>query len=147
MIIFLDIDGVLLPFGSYNWDISKVLRKPYNYLDRMIARTKLTALDNYFPSDKNQVVLISTWRHLFPNAFLLKYLEGIGLGDVLHTDWIAKHSERHQSAKSVDIQMWLLKHPDVTDWIIIDDEDQGVPEGHWVRTNATTGELWRHDLP
>lgn len=153
-IIFLDIDGVLLPDGSYNWDVSKVLAKPYNYLDRLIERTPkniVEALRGYSLSTQAEFVLISTWRHLFSDDFLHDYFVGIGLRDCFHPDWIARDGEGlYRQSKKQDIARWLALHPESeadvisgNKWTIIDDEDQGVPEENWIKTDPKIG--FRYD--
>jgi len=139
-IIFLDIDGVLLPFGAYNWQLDKVFSRPYNYLERMVKRTVgVEALRTLAQERDAKFVLISTWRYLFEDEFLLAYLKGIGLGDVLHTQWLAVKYGATSRPKGLDIQDWLLANDFKGDWWIIDDEDHGVPEGHWIQTDAYRG--------
>lgn len=139
-VIFLDIDGVLLPFGSYNWVLDKVFAKPYNYLDRLVKRTVAVPELRRLAEEKDaKFVLISTWRYLFDDAFLHRYLVGIGLGDMLHTEWIAKSDAINYRAKDADVHSWLTEQNFTGEWWIVDDSDTGVPSQHWIRTDPYKG--------
>jgi hypothetical protein len=146
-IVFLDIDGVLLPFGAYNWDLDKVLRRPYNYLERLVKRTDKEALNGLRQllwDRQAKFVLISTWRYLFDDKFLLDYLSGIGFTEeFFHPDWVARHPHNNYADKGPDISIWLMKHPEVKDWLVVDDMDCKVPEGHWIKTDPHVG--YRHE--
>ena len=141
-VLFLDIDGVLLPFGSYNWDLHKVFSKPYNYLDRMVKRTVGVEEIKRFCEEKDcKIVLISTWRYLFEERFLFEYIRSLGLAEYLYqTHWIAKDDTTSYRPKNYDINRWLTwQGPAAGNWWIIDDEDHGVPEGHWIKTDPYKG--------
>lgn len=139
-VIFLDIDGVLLPFGSYNWALEKVFANPYNYLDRLAARSKHVENVRALCQEKNaKLVLISTWRYLFPEQFLQDYMTRLGLWDLFHRDWIAVNPNKNYSGKNPDIQLWLRRNPDTATWWIIDDEDHDIPAERWIKTDPYVG--------
>ena len=147
-IIFLDIDGVILPVGAYkHLFVDDIIRSPYKYDVKLakitkkysrVANLKKLALDY-----DAKFVLISTWRNLFPDEFLVRYLTLIGLDtqDYFHEDWVARKKNKMNIhyPKNQDIQYWLWEHEFTGDWWIIDDEDQHVPEENWIRTNSLKG--------
>jgi len=142
-ILFLDIDGVLLPFGSYNWELHKVFEKPHRYLERMVKRSVGVENIKKFCDDNDaQIVLISTWRYLFPAAFLMQFLDKLGLHEYLHeTHWLATDPEHNYRDKSWDIEKWLRWQDFRGMWWIIDDTDVGVPHEHWIPTDPYRGAI------
>lgn len=140
-VLFLDIDGVLLPFGSYNWNLHRVFENPYKYLERMVKRSVgVDAIKKFCDDNNARIVLISTWRYLFRTPFLYDYLRRLGLSDYLHpSHWLAIDDRYNYKEKPYDINRWLRYEDHQGMWWIIDDQDQGVPEGHWIKTDPYVG--------
>ena len=119
-IIFLDIDGVLnckktpnpreLPYVVD----SRLLR----IFQRMVARARA------------KVVLISDWRHDPAGLFSARYW-GIRYIDVV--PYLPKRSRGEQ------ILLWLRKHPKVTRYVVIDDDDDQLDSLPLFQPSASTG--------
>lgn len=114
-VIFLDIDGVLNCSGSKS---SMVLENGETYLG--IDKHKILRLKEIVDRSGAKIVLISTWRlHLYKNDRVDKYMrqrfKKYGIEIYSCVDYI-EHN------RGSGIHLWLLKHPDVTDWVVLDDE-------------------------
>ena len=126
-VVFLDIDGVLLPFGPDAWAPSGVDpdRPPGVHCFR---RECMRALDSILARVPDaEVVLSSTWR-----------CDGAGVGEVLRqfalfggalrrvTAFDGEHTTdpSNHSARQWEIHEWLARHPGVGDcWVALDDEE------------------------
>lgn len=118
-IIFLDIDGVL------NCDTSKSRCGRYIGIDR----DKTQRLARIVKETNAAIVLTSTWKEgwkpmrqydaeEYPHAkYLDKHL--YKKGDGLYC--IDKTREKWPNARGMGIKAWLAVHPEVTDWIVLDD--------------------------
>jgi HAD domain in Swiss Army Knife RNA repair proteins len=102
-VIFLDIDGVL------NRSSSKSNRHTIDptLLDRF--KRLRTALDA-------RVVFVSTWRHELGGARRAHDL-GIPFEDVV--------PDLRPCSRGDEVRAWLRSHPDVTRFVIMDDDDDG----------------------
>ena len=136
IIVFLDIDGVLLPFGQ--------LLFPEPQIAALCAILEVNA-------NRTRVVLSSTWR-VQPQFIqdivnqLKQYAYQYGDGPLTHFSFFditdpTMHSERH-----LEIDAWLshqIKPP--LAWVALDDEDlmlggtQHAFEGHVIRTDSHEG--------
>lgn len=126
MIIFLDIDGVILPVGAMrDADVTEIFKDPWAWLDRLVAATPpdgVLHVKQLLAHHDGKLVVHSSWRRFFPLDFTRAYLERVGLGEHLHADdWYC--SMRFSSHKAHDIGMWLDEHPEVKSVIVIDDDD------------------------
>lgn len=140
-VLFLDIDGVLLPFGSYNdWYLAEATGHPGMFMTVTAQRCVGTANIKKFCDDNDaKIVLISTWRYIFQANDLLTFLIGAGLESYLHEDWIAVQPTVFRCSKLHDINCWIADHQETRNWWIIDDQDQGVSEEHWIKTDPYKG--------
>ena len=111
-IIFLDFDGVLLTgrtrmaYGS-SWSSAKPDRVVCKLLDRVCATGP-------------RIVVSSAWRDI-EQACKEKLNQG-DLLEFLHADW---RTDPKGYCRPKEISNWLAAHPEVTDYVIIDDEDHG----------------------
>lgn len=130
-IFFLDVDGVFTSArtGWYNWDIYSV-----NFI-RYCCEVSGA-----------KVVISSTWR--FNNN--KEFFAGI-FGDHLHEDW--KTDNFPSKARNMDhirgdeIKAWLDVHPQVVDYLIIDDDSDMLDdqkENHFVQTDSIDGMMFEH---
>jgi hypothetical protein len=119
-IIFLDIDGVLN---------SKKIRNPRKlpYVIEPRLRNRLLRL---LDTSKAKVVLSSTWRYDPAGLFSAKHW-GIPFIDV--TPDMPKKPRRNE------ILAWLRKHPKVTRYVVIDDEDDELDDLPLFQPSAATG--------
>lgn len=137
-IIFLDFDGPMIP--------GRCCFMPENYRKLMTVFDPVASafLNLVLKKDKDiRIVISSTWG--------LKGLEIIkenfrknGLpASRLHKDWITPRqltSYRHN-----EINWWLQDHPEVTEYIVIDDEisDEYFP-GRLINADTYDGLSWKH---
>ena len=155
-VIFLDIDGVLLPFP-----------KTDEY-DTLFPQRTVEALDYLLKETGAELVLSSTWRVRTPFiAQIIDCLKGFGMT----IDWFhditdpTMHSERQW-----EIAKWLEDHRqeqgDIV-WLALDDEEllegeanekfRAAFQGHVIKTASHVGltmedakrgvELWKQQLP
>ncbi len=127
-IIFLDVDGVL---NSKVWN-----RNHKNEIENgfLIDEKAIKLLLKLINRTGAKIVLHSGWRFWFDKNFIptrkeswiLKKLlddNGINFYDFtpdLTTDEIRK-SENFSLVKPDEILLWLKKHPDISEWVVIDD--------------------------
>lgn len=114
-VIFLDIDGVLNEAGSDS-------RTPLKFLG--IDQPKVARLKKIIDATDAKVVLVSTWKedwdphakeHPIDTAYMLNALaaEGVSLFDRTYDN---------MSDRGHGIVNWLAQHPDVDQFVILDDD-------------------------
>lgn len=137
IIIFLDIDGVLRPFGHVDQD------------NRVFPQSTLTALAHVLTQiPEAELVLSSTWR--VQDRFIDTIVEDFGaFGGVLcNKDFVDITDPNLHTERQHEIHEWLSRHA-VHAWIALDDEDliEGEPnrqlrhlfENHVVKTDSHAG--------
>ena len=152
-IIFLDIDGVVLPVGTLQQtEVRELIRNPDMFV--MAAN-----VPKHIPVHLNALahktgasfVLISSWRHLFSSENLQHFLERLGLFEQFHTDWMAPMRLQDRSAKVRDMGEWVGNvGARQRDCIVIDDDDeldlsQLLPDVRHLKTISDVG-FSRDDL-
>lgn len=127
-IVFLDIDGVLNSEQSarywkrlYKKGKSKVANG-YMKLCPICQSNLLSVLEAH-PDIK--IVLSSTWR-LFDTY--KKDLKNAGMDKEVLSRIIDRTPNKLTSTRGQEIRMWLDEHPEVEDFIIIDDDHWGIGE-------------------
>jgi hypothetical protein len=119
-VIFLDIDGVL------NCDKTPNPRKfPYIVDKKLLARFK-KLLDR----TGAKVVLSSSWRCDPVGVFAARHW-GIPFIDVC--------PDKPRSRRSSEVTAWLADHPDVTRFVVIDDEDDALDDLPLFQPSPKTG--------
>ena len=149
-VVFLDIDGVLLPFGP---GVSAAPADPA----RQFPSRCLGALSRLLEVSGARLVLSSTWRAVpaareqivanFARFAAEEPTRGAALGAVARFDEMtdpAYHAERQW-----EIHAWLQAHPAVRRWVALDDEElllgapnaerRGAFERHAVKTESHVG--------
>lgn len=145
-VLFLDVDGVLLPIGACtDLEVGLVRSSPLAHLDLVAYRVSKEAIEavQYMCKGGAKIVLISSWRYAFTVNFIHEFLTRIGLNELLHEDWFAGF--KPTSGKRDDIGFWLDDHPDVTRWLAIDDQDLGLDRHRQVIPKGNVG-LTHDDL-
>jgi Swiss Army Knife RNA repair-like protein len=119
-VIFLDIDGVLNCSKTANpRDLPYVVDKRLlRIFRRVVTRTRA------------RVVLISDWRHDPAGLFSARYW-GIRYADIV--PYLPKQSRGEQ------ICLWLKKHPKVTRYAVIDDDDDELDDLPLFQPSAAKG--------
>jgi hypothetical protein len=159
-IIFLDVDGVILPWQMNNCDPPKFPRE-----HRLEVHLKPDHIDlvNKLASDNNaEIVVSSTWRmhdDSLTNKFqksvsdyqpfdLRSFLKRSGLTASFAEDWHTPMPERFGEIingvpRGVEIFRWLQNHPEVTNWVSLDDDSSGFAameiRNHLAKTDPTIG--------
>ena len=119
-VIFLDIDGVL-----NNSETPNPRRFPYVVDTRLLARfCKLVR------STGARVVLSSSWR-VDPIGQLAAKFYGIPFSDVC--------PDMPKAARCDEIRSWLRRHPEVTRYAVLDDDDDCLDELPLFQPNSRTG--------
>ena len=132
-VIFLDVDGVLNNTEDFrtNWQITP------DHLNNLKAIVDAT---------EAKIVLSSAWKNVYTSrAKVVRALESVGLE--IYDDTPAKGVDRftHCGAKVVEIASYLEDHPEVTNYVILD--DRSFPEemeNHHVKTTLGIGLLEEH---
>jgi hypothetical protein len=133
-VIFLDIDGVLCTERSH-----LSTSEPRKYLMTEWDVTVAKLIRNLCIEDNFQIVISSTWRLGKNRSLLLKKLAKHNLLKLLHEDSYTPDS--HFSSRGSEIQEWLSKHGDVDLYLIIDDDNDMLPEQtkFFIETNGEEG--------
>jgi len=157
-VIFLDIDGVLLPFPQ---------KEPPK--DTLFPTNTMKALDRLLKATQAQLVLSSTWRA--QDQFVKDILDDFekhGLGVTAFHGMTDKH---YHAERQWEIHRWLSQHDDDGSsrkmyWLALDDEEliQGEEnaklaslfQGHVIKTISSIGlteedvdrgmQLWQEQL-
>jgi hypothetical protein len=141
-VIFLDFDGVLNSSASFLMESRKKKRLVANYykgvkpgMSNKSAKeyrvnqtfSEVAASNFQYILDKCpdvKVVISSTWRLIHTIEFLMEKLEeyGIDSSRVIGKTPRASSGRLSQDApRGDDISEWLAEHPEVTDYVILDD--------------------------
>lgn len=134
-VIFLDIDGVVNTFQIYK-------EKPAHLADVFMPKIKdyylyicssgdgrvsngqaIIWLEKICKDWNAKIVLTSTWRLRFDNACQALY--NTGLSKDVEIIGRTPSVESHYRGK--EIQLWLEEHPEVTDFVILDDDGDMEP--------------------
>ena len=148
-IIFLDIDGVL---NSNFWNTQHQLEISDGIL---IDKTKISLLSRIVKETDADIILHSGWKFWFhedplepirlESQRLVQMLSDFqlkisGITPDFSTEQI-RQTKKFSLIKAKEILSWLEKHPNVKNWVVIDDLDlhNEIVESHQVRTNSETG--------
>lgn len=113
-IIFLDFDGVILTGRTM------LARLPAKGFSAARPDPVLCDLLKHCCENGVKIVVSSTWREIGDKA--KSKLFDADLEQFLHPDWRTISTE----CRPAEIHEWLTRHPEVTDYRIIDDDDH-----HW----------------
>jgi hypothetical protein len=127
-VIFLDVDGVLTSMrcnGWYDFDLWAV-----SFLRWACAKSGA------------MIVMSSAWRTI-PEA--KEWFTQV-FDKHLHADWRTKEDFRTLATRSDEINEWLSRHPEVGDFVVIDDTAHGLEKHRpqLVLTDEEDGMLLRH---
>ncbi len=130
-VLFLDIDGVVLS--------GEELQRTRNR--RYLPPSKIALVQEICDRTGATVVVSSTWRLFDETADLLRHA-----GLTLHPDWRTPRGRQHGSlivatTRGSEIARWLARNPLVTDYAIVDDDSDMLPEQmeRFVKTPFHTG--------
>ena len=142
-VLFLDIDGVILPGSALRDQLTRKARKlrdGYLFPHEITARLNRIAIET-----GAQVCVSSSWRYdeLFRERFVRA-----GFAGVYHDDWRTRTDMAMSQGglylgrtRGDEIAAWLNEHPDVRSWAIVDDDPDMLPNqlDRFVQTDFETG--------
>jgi hypothetical protein len=119
-VLFLDIDGVLN--ATEDWIEWKVLGHSTNYSFEMLSRPKIAMLVNIVQKTGCKLVLSSSWRLHYTNEQMIEMFKVRGC-HYITTDILIDQTPfpRLSGMRGQEINEWLQEHPEVTQYIILDD--------------------------
>lgn len=152
-IIFLDFDGVLNP-THYMMCLGKMWResngqiKSQDDYGHLFFGPNVEALNHILYETEAKIVVSSTWR--LSGKQVIKDLffdRNMNLAFDAFIDITPDHAQPQPSGlwladeRGEEIKAWLLSHPDVTNYVIIDDQDDMLEEQkpYFVKTNQWYG--------
>lgn len=111
-IVFLDIDGPMIPSRAY-------FLPNQTKLVSVFDPCAVAMLNKLTDASGALIVISSTWAiHGFTECF--NALKEQGVTGNLHPDW--KTPRKLSSSRTSEISMWLMDHPEITDYVALDDE-------------------------
>ncbi|MDF9825634.1 hypothetical protein M2475_002033 [Breznakia sp. PF5-3] len=137
-VVFLDIDGVL---NSYKYMEKPFVLKGKNY--HFIDKKNIANLKEIINKTNAVIVLSSTWRLSFYDDLTSNNKMGEALIYALKEANLSLYAmtpyngiDRYQ-----EIQEWLLEHPEVSTYIILDDTDYDWKDikPYWIPCNPKVG--------
>ena len=130
-VLFLDIDGVVLS-GQELWRTRN---------NRYLPPEKIALVKEICDRAGAVVVVSSTWRYSDDTASQLRHA-----GLTLHGDWrtptaLMKGALLIADRRGKEIQDWLDEHPEVSSYVILDDDSDMLPHQlpRFIRTEFETG--------
>jgi hypothetical protein len=138
VVVFLDVDGVLHSLHGTDFFVEECMQ---------------TLKKIMYGSGAN-IVLSSTWRTRQDQVMLLnRQLRSYGISEVVdQTKDFANGQHRFHRAREEEICEWLDRHPEVEQWVVLDDLDLVAADsneaarlrGHFVRTESEVGLRYEH---
>lgn len=140
-IIFLDVDGVILP-----WDAEDPLSayNNKNFAETILPIHPLELFNKLAAENNAKIVVASMWRfhdkdlmshiHKSDKNYvpfdLRKFLTNSGLTAEFHEDWHTPMPDKlgeliNGVPRGLEIFRWLKEHPDVDNWVSVDDDSSG----------------------
>lgn len=131
-VLFLDIDGVLnstktcVAFGGYPMEL---------HHQQAFDRAAIGLLQRLCDSSGVQVVLSSAWR---------KHCRWDDAGKAFGLPIISATPDLCGQPRGAEIAAWLAEHPEVKEFVILDDDADMLPEQkpRFVQTNPEEGMSW-----
>lgn len=159
--VFLDFDGVINSHQSFNFWHNKRDQKKwenelytewkgtlYEYLAQEFCPIALNNLEDVFRQIPDiKIVVSSTWRLNNDVEALKKILEPAKLVSAAVIDRTPRFTE-NDKCRGDEIQDWLNRHPEVTEYVIIDDSSDMLDsqKERFVRTSTLHGFLYGDKL-
>lgn len=156
-VLFLDFDGVLNNAGSFLYEHNRRKRDEKRskqpgekgipgQVNETFCNVNAANLQMVLDKYKDlKIVISSTWRTMFTLEWLKAKLEEYHIDS---TNVIDKTPDRKDGERGLEIKQWLDQHPEVTHYIIVDDNDWGITDVHgkdrWLETRWETGLTFHH---
>ena len=141
-VVFLDFDGVLNSQGSFLYEDNRRSKHGEQGVKGPVPETLCNVCTANFQMILDQykevkIVLSTTWRLLYSIDWLKAKLESYHIDSSRVID---KTPSRYGDERGLEIQDWLDTHPEVTHYIVIDDNDWNISALHGDRFVKTTWE-------
>lgn len=136
-VVFLDFDGVL---NNDKWihAVFASTKKYISYQERQqdeINPAKVKLIDDFVNEFDAQIVVSSSWRITHTLDELNVFLTNSGMTrkaiDVTPRDY--------RGYRGAEVKAWLRAHPEVTHYVIFDDDRDFDPDQNFVNTSWSTG--------
>ena len=134
LIVFLDFDDVLNDRSRYR---EAFVIENYLVYDR-VSRGKFidSCLEAFTPQAKSvykklceeynpKIVVSSSWANSFAENHFTYMFRVMELPLNLHEDWMTRRQLDNANNRYTQILDWLQRHPEVTDYLILDDTESG----------------------
>lgn len=124
-VLFLDVDGVLNNTASLAEGVD-------------LLPEKVLLIRHICEQAGASIVISSTWRILFDRQTLHEFLRRLGLRNINVIDYTP---QLRSGIRGDEIKHWLDNHPDVTNFVIIDDDSDMLDEQmpFFVKTHHSIG--------
>ncbi len=135
-VIFLDIDGVLVTKEVFEEDpftdeVSCWMHK--------FHKPSVDALNHLIEKTGAFVVISSSWRNMHTFEELKQKFEREGAHFNFHEDW--RTIRNYDWKRGQEVSEWLSRHPEITSWASIDDDNDFLPENNLFQTSFSRGGL------
>ena len=118
-VIFLDIDGVLVTRNSIKYQHLNYPNEP----DTLFSQKAVKNLNKLIRLTNAKIVISSTWRLFHSLADLKKIFKKQGIkGDIISTTSVERATVEEDIPRGKKITDWLEQHPEVEQYVIIDDD-------------------------
>lgn len=161
-ILFVDIDGPLIPGRSYFLDQQPIKNKLADYqfedqkrfefyvdkfgLQMTMDPIAVAMVNDILKQTNASIVVHSTWSYLFNEKDVKKVLEVNGIHGPYHEDWTTPKDPN--TRREHQVKLWLDKHPEVDMYAILDDSDifenYQYAMGHFVKVDFHEGFTMQH---
>jgi hypothetical protein len=133
-ILFLDHDGVICL--SSEWGSRFKSKEGLDSIFDRFNQKALNVLNQIIEKTDCEIVISSDWRY---HATLermgdLYEMRGIKKKPIDYTDRIMGSSSQLESTRADEIKKWLNEHPEVTEWVAVDDLDMSPYLQNFVHT-------------
>jgi hypothetical protein len=140
-VIFLDFDGVLNNYGSFlyearrrkKWKLQGIKGNVNETFDNVCASNLQYILDTY-PEVK--IVVSSTWRLLFSVEELKAKFAEYHIDDTRIIGCTPE--DKLRASRGIEIKSYLENHPEIKQYVIIDDNDWDISPHHPPETIVKT---------
>lgn len=143
-VLFLDVDGVLNRLDPETEELLTVAApgmRPPHVIELNVVRALNAAIA---ACPDTRLVVSSTWREDFPSPEDFCLHAGVDPA-LLHADWRTRFSSDPSSPHSRpdEIEEWLSRHPEVWDWVVVDDTPFAFPPDRFIPVPPERGLTFR----
>ncbi|MBB3175472.1 hypothetical protein FHR90_003328 [Endobacter medicaginis] len=131
-IVFLDIDGVLLPTACWSlksaidawqrlrWCTDESERELIYTNDVQFSAVAIALMNQLCTRCRAQIVLVTSWRWHHSQEYIRRILSSHGVAEEhWHADYACVDTG---GGKRADVDEWLSRHAEVTAWVVVDDQ-------------------------